>query len=127
MTQLQTKVAATHRLPRSALESRFEDRRREALPPGPGVANLLCEVERVIAIVEFAVRVHEGLETFVVEMAARCCVERSGEAIEVARVKAQTRGHGVPAESQDQAGMLRVDLCQRITDMEAGNGAGRAA
>src|SRR3954471_20437520 len=62
MTQLQAQVTTAHGLPRGTLETRLEDRWREGLAPGTRVAKLLREVERVVAVVELTVGMHERLE-----------------------------------------------------------------
>src|SRR5690606_250025 len=100
------------------LELAIEQRLREALSPGSGLAQDLGDAEVMLVGGELAVGEQLARQHLVAEFFGNGSRESRLEAGEILDRQAQPGRHGVTAEARDQAGMAIGDALQQIANMQ---------
>src|ERR1700730_14369009 len=109
--------------PELAVKNRFG----KSLTPGSRAAQHPGRIDAKLRAGEFAVGVNDAAQRFDIGARGAFPGARSSELIEPSLRQAHARGHGVAAEFVDEPRMTGGDAVERISNVDAGDGARRPA
>ncbi len=119
-------MALTHHALLDQLEHTVEQRLRKMLPPRPGLAQRLGQVQVEFLHRQAAIRQQSPGEVVLAQLAADLLVEGLGERGIVGFGQGQPSRHGMATELADQLRMARGHRIERVADVKPRHGARRA-